>query len=134
MREPSKGYQRRYAEDADPSLATAWNWWGPTMASTTDWNAKVQENCIAFSEEWQDFVSRRIKEDLGLAQRLANARAPDAVWNAYAKFWQKAADDYAHEYGILAKLTGDIISAGMTAAQCTIEDAVAGAQTPSKAA
>jgi hypothetical protein len=104
------------------------------MASTTDWNVKVQENCVAFSEEWQDFVSRRIKEDLGLAQRLASARAPDAVWNAYGGFWQKAADDYAHEYAIMAKLTSDIISSGMTAAQHTIEDAAAGAQTPSKAA
>ena len=73
--------------------------------------------------------SRRIKE---VAQRLANAREPDAVWNAYARFWQKAANDYAHEYGITAKLTGDI-SFGMTAAHRTIEDAVAGAQkTPSK--
>jgi hypothetical protein len=104
------------------------------MAGSTGWSAKFQENCVAFSEEWQDFVSRRVKEDFGLAQRLANARAPDAVWDAYAKFWQKAADDYTHEYAIMTKLTGDIISSGMTAAQRTVEDAVGGAQTPSKAA
>ena len=51
MREPSQGNHRRYAEVAAPSWATAWNWWGPAMASSTDWNAKLQENCVAFSED-----------------------------------------------------------------------------------
>ncbi len=133
MRERSSTSHKGQPERSAASAA-AWMWWGPAMAVGAEWNTKWRESCVALSGERQDFVSRRAKEDLELLRSVASAQTPEAAWSAYAKFWQKAAEDYTHQYAAMARLAGDFVSSGMTAAQHTLEEAAATTPAASKAA
>ena len=73
------------------------------MALHTSWNAKLHENLLAFSDEWQAFVRRRIGEDFRL-QRVGTAGNVEQLVGIYGKFWQQAVEDYAREYAAITKL------------------------------
>jgi len=133
MRNQSAMNPRQQSESAFLSPAP-WQWWGTTMANTGDLNAKLHESYVAFAGEWQEFVSRRFNEDMGLVQNLAHARTPEDVWSAYVKFWQRAAEDYAQEQAILARRAGDIVNSHLMATQRTIGDVAAAMPMQSKAA
>ncbi|HVY41994.1 MAG TPA: hypothetical protein VG966_03125 [Hyphomicrobiaceae bacterium] len=133
MREQSSSDQRSHAKNP-ASPAAAWSWWGPGLACGADWSSKCRESYVAFGGQWQDFVSRRIEEDLRFLQHLADARTPDAVWSAHARFWQRAAQDYAYEYAVMARFAGDFMSSSMMATQRTLGEAAASMPALSKAA
>jgi hypothetical protein len=101
----------------------ATSWWAPAVACGVDCNAKLCESTLALNREWQDFASRRMKEDMDLLQNLSRAKTPNAVWSAYAGFWQKFIDDYTHEQGTLAKLAGTLVSNGVLTTQKSLEAA-----------
>jgi len=61
--------------------------------------------------ECQCFTGRRLEKDLHLLQELTSSKAPDEVWNAWARFWQTAAEDYGIEYSTIAKLAASSIPA-----------------------
>jgi hypothetical protein len=94
----------------------SWNWLGPVMDARADYNAKLHEAFIALSREWQTFVGERIKEDLHLMREVGTAKTPEQLWNASARFWQKAAEDYAHEYGVCTRLALECVIPGVSAA------------------
>ena len=75
------------------------------MALHTSWNAKLHENLLAFIDEWQAFVRRRIGEDFRL-QRVGTAGNVEQLVGIYGKFWQQAVEDYAREYAAITKLAG----------------------------
>lgn len=83
------------------ALPMGLNWWVPVG---TGYNAKLHESYLALSNEWQAFVGRRVGEDLHLLQQIGTAKSVDQYWDIYTKFWQKAAEDYTHEYAAIAKL------------------------------
>jgi len=64
--------------------------WGPTFTRALQLNAKAHEGFALITTEWQDFVGRRLKEDMSLVQRVATCKSPGQMWGAYAEFWQKA--------------------------------------------
>jgi hypothetical protein len=72
-------------------------------------NGKLHQSYLDFSVEWQTFVGRRLSEDFHLLQELSAAKAPDQVWNAWSRFWQKTAEDYGREYSIMAKLMASFV-------------------------
>ncbi|HEX2335394.1 MAG TPA: phasin family protein [Hyphomicrobiaceae bacterium] len=84
-----------------------------------DWfkvaNARLHDGFVAVSEEWQAFVGRRVEEDLHLWQALTGAKAPEALWSAYTKFWQKTFEDYRNEYLTLSRLYAGAITSGTPA-------------------
>ena len=57
-------------------------WW-PAFAGYGEWNTRLQQGTVALCREWQDFLGRRIAEDVALVQRLGTARSPEQVWAAY---------------------------------------------------
>jgi hypothetical protein len=83
-----------------------------------DWlrvaNARWQDGFVAISDEWQAFVGRRVEEDLHLWEQLAGARAPDALWSAYGKFWLRAVADYRNEYVTLSQIYAKAVSSATT--------------------
>ena len=95
----------------------ALNMWNPALACSTEWNAKLHEGFVALSTEWQDFVSRRMQDDLSLLQQVGSSQSPEQAWTAYVAFWRKAAEDYAREFAMLSKLTGDLVSSSVAAVQ-----------------
>jgi len=72
-------------------------------------NSRMHDSFVAMSDEWQAFIGRRMKQDLHLWQDLAGAKTPDAIWSAYAGFWQKAVEDYWQEYAAFTKLSGSLV-------------------------
>jgi hypothetical protein len=94
-----------------------WDWLSPAMGAQAAYNAKVHEAFLALSNEWQTFVRQRVKEDLHLMREIGVANTPEQLWTISAKFWQKAAEDYAHEYRVMAKLAGDCVICGVSGAE-----------------
>jgi hypothetical protein len=82
----------------------AFSMWNPLLASALGGNAQAQEGFGTIASEWQDFVQRRLKEDLALMQRLAHGGTPDQILAAYSDFWQKAAEDYGKEFTTMSRL------------------------------
>jgi hypothetical protein len=95
----------------------AWNWLNPGIGAKAAYNTKLHEAFVAISNEWQTFVGQRLKEDLHLMRELGAAKTPEQIWATSARFWQKAAEDYAQEYALMAKLAGDCVVCGVSAAE-----------------
>lgn len=51
------------------------------------------------------------------AQELGAAKTPEQMWSISAKFCQRAAENYTHEYGTIARLAGDCVITGVSAAE-----------------
>lgn len=105
------------------SPATTYELWGPTLAGAVKWNGKMHEGLALLSSEWLDFVNRRLKQDLGLPQRLYACRSADEVGQEYVTFWQQAVDDYRKELAVMSKLAAGLFNNSLTAAQNRVEEA-----------
>ena len=114
-----------------PALAlTMWNPFLPGAGS----NGQARDGFATLVSEWQNFVARRLREVLVLAQRLARCTSPDQIWIAYAEFWQKAAEDYGSEYVTMSKLAAGVTSKTLRATQSATEEAATSAFPSRKAA
>ena len=69
-----------FSRTTDQSLhgipATALGMWCPWLVGAAKWNAQVQEGFGTVASEWQNFVSRRLKEDFAFMQRVPSAARP----------------------------------------------------------
>ena len=84
--------------------------WEPDLHWLKVTNARLHESFVAISDEWQTLVGHRVKEDLHLWEELASAKAPEAIWSAYIKFWQKAVEDYRNECLTLSHLYAKFVT------------------------
>ena len=94
----------------------AFGMWSPWLVGAVKWSAQVHETFGTLAGEWQNFVSRRVKEDFAFVERIAQCRTPDQVWAAQADFWQKAIEDYGNQYLLMGKLAGGLTSKAAAAA------------------
>jgi hypothetical protein len=62
-------------------------------------------------------VGRRVNEDFHLLQELSAAKAPSEIWNAWARFWQKAVEDYGAECACMAKLAAGLLPSDVAISQ-----------------
>lgn len=97
--------------------------WNPLLAGALAGNTQVFGEVGTIANEWQDFVSRRLKEDVTLIQRLGRSNRPEEFLEAYADFWRKAGEDYGEEITTLTKLMTEIASKAAVTAQSTIDEA-----------
>lgn len=93
------------------------NWLNSASGAQAAYNTKLHEAVATATREWQMFVGRRLKEDLYLVRELGAAKTPEQIWAISARFWQKAAEDYFHEYAVMAKLAGDCALFGVSASE-----------------
>jgi Phasin protein len=103
--------------------ALALSMWNPFLAGALRGNAQANEGIGTIASEWQDFVARRLKEDLLLMQRLTRSGTPDQVLAAYTDFWRKAAEDYGHEITTMSKLMTGVTTKMVTATQSAVDEA-----------
>lgn len=97
--------------------------WNPFLAVALSGNAQALGELGTITDEWQDFVSRRLKEDVALLQRLTRSTTPDQILVSYSDFWRKAGEDYANEITTMTKLMTDITNKMAVAAQSATEEA-----------
>ena len=94
MYPPNSDYaQAAYAQAAN-NIPAPFRVWAPSMAGALRWNVRTHEVFTSVMGEWQNFVGRRLGEDVKLTQRLMLSRTLDQVIAAYGDFWAMAADDY----------------------------------------
>jgi histone H3/H4 len=101
----------------------AFNVWNPFLAGAVHGNSQALGDLSTIADEWQNFLSRRLKEDVALLQRLTRSTSPDQVLAAYADFWHKAAEDYGNEVTTVTKLMADMTGRIAVATQSATEDA-----------
>ena len=97
--------------------------WNPFLTEALKGNAQAHQSFGAIVSEWQEFLGRRMKEDMALMQRLTQSRTPDQILAAYSDFWQKAGEDYGNEITTLSKLMAGATTKMVVAAQSDIDDA-----------
>ena len=56
---------RSAAQNGETIMLPGLDLWSPVLACGAEWNAKLHEGFTALSCEWQEFVSRRLQDDLG---------------------------------------------------------------------
>ena len=105
----------------DPVLALST--WNPFLTEALKSNAQAHESFGAIASEWQEFLGRRMKEDMALMQRLTKSRTPDQILAAYSDFWQKAGEDYGNEITILSKLMAGVTTTMTAAVKSDTDDA-----------
>src|SRR5215472_9798475 len=105
--------------------ASALGMWSPWLVGATKWSAQVHEAFGTLASEWQNFVSRRVKEDFAFMQRVAQCRTPDQVWGVHADFWQKAVEDYSKENLLTSRLAVGLTTKAAAAARCATQEASA---------
>jgi len=110
------------------------NVWAPALSFSGEWNAKLGESFANLGSEWQEFVSRRMQDDLSLLQQMGSSQSPEQAWTTYVKFWQKAAEDYAREFATMSRLTGDIVNSSITGLQQRMQATASELQPTAKAA
>jgi hypothetical protein len=93
--------------------------WNPFL--TGDVEALGAFGTIA--REWQDFVGRRLKEDVALVERLARCSRPHHVLSAYADFWRKVGEVYGKEITTMTDLMADMAAKMAAAAQSSTDEA-----------
>jgi hypothetical protein len=103
--------------------ALAFSMWNPFLAGALRGNAHIHEGFGTIASEWQDFVGRRLKEDVALMQRLTSSRAPDQILVAYSDFWQKAVEDYGKEITTMFELMTGLATKSVSAAQSATDEA-----------
>jgi hypothetical protein len=123
MSSTAKTRHDQAAERPIAALPFAVNMWSPFLACCTEWNARAHDGIATLSTQWQDFVSRRIKEDFALLRRVGASRSPEEVWEAYIAFWQKAAEDYAQEAASAAELAGGLMNRSIGGMQRRMQEA-----------
>ena len=117
-----------------PTPVLALTMWNPFLAGAVRWNGKAHDGFATLVGEWQNFVGRRLREDLALVQRLVECNSPDQIWAAYAEFWQKAAEDYGCECVTMSKLAAGVTNKTLRATQSATEEAARSALPSRKAA
>ena len=95
--------------------------WNPFLSA----DAEALGAFGTIAREWQDFVGRRLKEDVALVQRLARCSTPDQVLSAYTEFWHKAGEDYSKEINTMTDLMTDMAGKMAVAAQSATDEASA---------
>jgi Phasin protein len=97
--------------------------WNPFMVRVLDGSTQALGECNTVAAEWQDFIRRRLKEDVDLLERLTRSTTTDQILTAYAEFWRKAGEDYGNEITTITKLMTDITTKAAVTAQSATEEA-----------
>jgi len=80
----------------------------PTMqaplGAMAELNGKLCESAAQFGAEWLAFLSRRLKEDWAVPQRMASCASPQELQQVYVDYLWRALSQYQEELGRLARL------------------------------
>jgi hypothetical protein len=87
----------------------------PSIAMMTDMNGKLLEGVAASTEEWGDFLNRRLAANMALPQQVAACKTVDEMQKVYAEFFQEASAHCRDEVELMTRinmiLTGEAVKA-----------------------
>jgi hypothetical protein len=67
------------------------------LAVTTDINGKLLESAASAQKDWAEFVHKRVKENVAVAQRLLNCQSPADMQEVYSQYLQTAFEQYREQ-------------------------------------
>ena len=97
--------------------------WNPFLIGISQFNGHAMEGFGTIFSEWQNFVGRRLTQNMLLMQQLAKSQSPENISEAFAEFWQNAFADYTKEIETLNKLVAGVSSKAVSKAQSASQDA-----------
>ena len=84
--------------------ANAFAWPMPSMPPgnllvtvTTDINGKLFESAASAQKDWAEFVHRRVKENVAVAQRFLTCQSPADMQEVYSQYLRTAFDQYREQ-------------------------------------
>jgi hypothetical protein len=95
----------------------------PALQAMAKVNDRMCEGLVAMNKEWTSFINRRLKEDLGVPERLAACSTLQDMFQVYANYVQNACTHYQSEFERLSKLNGSIAQEAMAAFQTHLSTA-----------
>lgn len=85
---------------------------GSPLLAVADINGKLLESAASAQKDWAEFVHRRVKENVAVAQRLLNCQSPADMQEVYSQYLRTAFDQY-REQSEKAFQTGKSITEGL---------------------
>ena len=69
----------------------------PLLAVATDINGKLFESAASAQKDWAEFVHRRVKENVGVAQRLLSCQSLADMQDVYSQYLRTAFEQYREQ-------------------------------------
>ena len=67
------------------------------LAVATDINGKLFESAASAQKDWAKFVHRRVKENVGVAQRFLSCRSLADMQDVYSQYLRTAFEQYGEQ-------------------------------------
>jgi Phasin protein len=96
----------------------------PTLSVNAAWldlNARLFHDAAETSKEWLDFIGRRLEQDAEFAASVRMARTPQQFFDAWSRFFQRAARDYRDELSEMGRLSTKAASDATRAVETVTE-------------
>jgi CRISPR/Cas system-associated endonuclease/helicase Cas3 len=74
-------------------------------ASMIEMQSKMWHTAAEASQQWCEFVSKRLEKDAKFMEQLQNSQTPQAFMDSFTKFSRTMAEDYQHEFSQLSQLS-----------------------------
>lgn len=84
----------------------------PLLAATTDINGKLLESAAAAQKDWAEFVHRRVKENVAVAQRLLSCQSFADMQDVYSQYLRTAFEQYREQSEKVVQ-TGRAVTEGL---------------------
>jgi hypothetical protein len=94
----------------------------PALAAMAQVNGKVYANLAAMNQSWAEFLSRRLKKELGVPEQLAACKSLQDMYGVCAEYFQSALADYRSEFEAMSKLGKTLADDALHAMQAQPEE------------
>ena len=96
----------------------------PTLEAVAEMNGKLYEGIAAMNKEWTSFVNRRLKEDFGIAEQLANCTTTEDMLRTCTGYVRTAWTDYQSGLEQMTRLNSSLAQQTLSALQSHVDRAV----------
>jgi len=74
-------------------------------ASMIEMQSKMWHTAAEASQEWCEFISKRLEKDAKFMEQLQNSQTPQALMDTCTQFSRRMAQDYQQEFSELSRLS-----------------------------
>ena len=96
----------------------------PTLEAVAEMNGKLYEGIAAMNKEWTSFVNRRLKEDFGIAEQLANCTTTEDMLRTCTGYVRTAWTDYQSGLEQMSRLNSSLTQQTLSALQSHVNRTV----------
>ena len=98
MSDTVQAAQRSFTIPLEPTAEQMLAMQRPALKAMAKVNERMCDGIAAMNEEWISFINRRLRQDLGVPERLAACRTLQDMVQVYAHYAQDACTQYQSEF------------------------------------